>query len=172
MRHAKPAALCAGIALIATTVAATNFSSDATTVVTREIIAVYVGAEGTDGGMTSAVADMRSSLTTQATARGFRFIARGVSIEPTVQGGLRHLARLGAFDEVSVGGNWGNSAVVRYLGGDSRDTLQVIPQVVLVERDARVEGHKIEFGAERELARYIGTDVISAWVRRGAPIER
>jgi hypothetical protein len=172
MRHVRPKAFCASIALVATTFAATNVHRSTTPAVTREVIAVYVGAEGTDGGMTAVVADMRSALARQATAGGFRFIARGVSIEPSVQGGLRHLARLGTFDEVSVGGNWGNSAVVRYLGGETRDSLKRIPQVVLLERESRVDEHTIDFGPEREIGRYIGIDVIDAWVRRGAPVGR
>src|SRR5688572_20570373 len=130
-------ALCGVTALVVTTLAATRLHRDARSAVTREAIMVYVGAEGTDGSMAPVVANMRTAVERQAIARGFRFVAHGVSIEPTVQGGMRHLARLGTFDEVSVGGNWGNSAVVRYLSGDSRDSLQRIPQVVLVEREAR-----------------------------------
>jgi hypothetical protein len=158
-------------ALFATTIAATRHSN-ARSEVTREVIAVYIGSGGTDGGMTTVISDMRAALQRQASAGGYHFIARGVSIEPTVEGGLRHLSRLGTFDEVSVGGNWGNSAVVRYVGADSRTRPQLIPQVVLLEREARMDERVIEFGPEREIGRFTGTDGISAWVKRGAPVER
>ena len=162
-------ALCGVAALFAITVAATRHS-DARSAVTREVIAVYIGSSGTDGDMTTVVADMRSALARQAIARGFRFIGRGVSIDPTVEGGIRHLARLGTFDEVSVGGNWGNSAVVRYAGGDSPTRPQLIPQVVLLEREVRMDERTIEFGPEREIGRFTGVSVIAAWVKRGAPV--
>jgi hypothetical protein len=165
-------ALCGVAAIFATTIATTRTHHDPRPAATREVIAVYVGAEGTDGGMTPVVASMQAALRQQATAGSFRFLSRGVSIEPTVQDGLRHLARLGTFDELSVGDNWGNSAVVRYLGGESKDSVRSIPQVVLVEREARVDARTIEFGPERVLGRYIGVDVIEAWVKRGAPINR
>jgi hypothetical protein len=137
------------------------------------VIAVYIGAEGTDGGMATVVGDMRTALAKQANAGGYKFLTRGVSLEPLVQDGLRHLARLGSFDEVSVGGNWGNSAVVRYLGGDDRDSIKrSIPQVILLEREVGTGTNALEFGPEKETGRYSGVDAIQAWVRRGAPIQR
>jgi hypothetical protein len=62
--------------------------------------------------------------------------------------------------------------VVRYVGADSRTRPQLIPQVVLLEREARMDERVIEFGPEREIGRFTGTDGISAWVKRGAPVER
>jgi hypothetical protein len=95
-------------------------------------------------------------------------------LEPSVEGGLRHLALLGAFDEVSLGGNWTNSAVVRYLGSDMSDHQRaLIPQVVLLEREVRRDGPEmLVVGPERELGRYIGAARIAAWVRNGAPLPR
>ncbi len=163
--------LCGVVALLATSAAAAR-NSDTRSAVTREVIAVYIGSVGTDGGMSTVVADMRAALQRQASMGGFRFIGRGVSIDPTVEGGIRHLARLGTFDEISVGGNWGNSAVVRYAGGDSRSGVQLVPQVVLLEREVRADERTIEFGPERELGRFTGINGIDAWVKRGAPVAR
>jgi hypothetical protein len=153
MSPTRSAVLTAGLILIATTVAATSIHKSAAPAVTREVIAVYLGTEGTDGGMAMVVGDMQSALSKQASAGGYRFVARGVSLEPSVQGGLRHLARLGSFDEVSVGGNWGNSTVVRYLGGTDHDSVhRSIPQVVLLEREVGTGDRSVDFGPERELA--------------------
>jgi hypothetical protein len=124
--------------------------------------------------MIEAVRDMKSALHRQATSSGRRFISRGVSLEPSIEGGLRHLALFGPFDEVSLGGNWTNSAVVRYLGGDmSNHDRAVIPQVVVLEREVQQDGREsLQVGPEREIGRYMGTDKISGWVRTGAPLPR
>ena len=154
--------------------AATSVRARSTPAPAREIIAVYLGTEGTDAqsGMVPAVRDMKTALTRQAAASGRRFISRGVSLEASVDAGLRHLALLGAFDEVSVGGNWTNSAVVRYLGGNfGAGTGATIPQVVLLEREVQLVGDtSLVVGPEKEIGRYKGTGEIAAWVRRGAPI--
>jgi hypothetical protein len=166
----------AGVALLATTVAAAGTRSSSAPVVTREVIAVYLGTEGTDArsGMVQAVRDMRTALQRQAASSGRHFISRGVSLEPSVEGGLRHLALLGAFDEVSLGGNWTNSSVVRYLGSDMSDHQRaVIPQVVLLEREVRQDGKEMLLvGPEREIGRFIGADQIASWVRTGAQLPR
>jgi hypothetical protein len=179
MRHVRHAALGILLASVTVTTAATRFRSAPRPelVVMHQVIAVYLGTAGTDAqsGITTAVRDMKVALVSQTTASGRQFISRGVSLEPSVDGGLKHLALLGPFDEVSVGGNWTNSAVVRYLGnniGPDRPHA-VIPQVVLLERDIREDDNRhLDVGPERELGRYIGTDEISAWVARGAPIPK
>ena len=119
MRRNRLGFVCCGVALLATT-AATRTHSVVERTVTHEIIAVYFGTIGTDSvsGMVAAVRDMKSALRQQATSSGRRFISRGVSLEPSVEDGVRHLGLFGSFDEVSLGGNWTNSAVVRYFGGD------------------------------------------------------
>jgi hypothetical protein len=139
--------------------------------VTREVIAVYLGTEGTDAGMTTTIREMRVALARQAAASGRRFLLRGVSLEGSVDAGLRHLATLSQFDEVSVGGNWTNSSVVRYLGADLGNTrTTAIPQLILLEREVQQDVSTLHVAPERELARYIGLDEIDSWVRRGAPM--
>jgi hypothetical protein len=176
MPHARFGIACAAVALLATAVAGTRSQSSAAPVATREVIAVYLGTEGTDArsGMVEAVREMRTALERQTASSGRHLVTRGVSLEPSVEGGLRHLALLGAFDEVSLGGNWTNSAVVHYLGGDLGDRQRaVVPQVVLLEREVRQDGTRsLVVGPEREVGRFVGTGDIGAWVRRGAPLPR
>jgi len=168
--------IAAVAALLATTVAASRTHSSRPPTVTREIIAVYLGTMGTDAqsGMVDAVRDMRTALERQTASSGRHFVARGVSLEPGIESGLRHLAIFGKFDEVSLGGNWTNSAVVRYIGGDMSDHERaLIPQVVLLEREVRLDSPtRLVVGPEREIGRYIGTDQIGGWVRRGAPLPK
>jgi hypothetical protein len=116
---------------------------------------------------------MRSKLLLQTATSHREMIVHGVSLEPSVSEGLSHLATLGSFDEVSVGGNWTNSTVVRYLGGTIGKTHgTMIPQLVLLEREVQEGDSTIEIGPEHEIARYIGRDEIGAWVQRGAPLPR
>ena len=153
--------------------AATENATSPEPVLTRELIAVYLGSRGTDerSGMATAVPEMNLTLRMQAGAMGRPFIARGVSLEPLAQDGMRHLALLGSFDEVSVGGNWTNSTVIRYLGANiGRSTP--IPQVVLLEREVRTTDSTIQVAPEREIARYIGVGQIGDWVKLGAPLPK
>jgi hypothetical protein len=139
----------------------------------RELIAVYIGTDGTDGGMVEPVREMQRLLTQQASASGRRFIMRGVSLEPGIDNGIAHLSRFGRFDEISVGGNWTNSTAVRYLGSDiGANPKTGIPQVVLLEREVSTEPEHLLVGPERELARIVGFAPIHEWVQRGAPIPR
>jgi len=162
----------AGVLLALAGISATRFHARTVpSVTTRQVIAVYLGTEGTDAGMGPVVRDMKAALSRQAAATNRAFIARGVSLDPSVDGGIRHLAVLGPFDEIAVGGNWTNSAVIRYLGGDigaSRSTG--IPQVVLLERDVNQAEQRLQVSPEREIARFIGTKEIGDWVRHGAPL--
>lgn len=141
--------------------------------VTKEVIAVYLGTIGTDGPMITPVREMKMLLARQAAASGREFVSRGVSLEPAVEAGIEQLSRLGPFDEISVGDNWTNSTVVRYLGTDIGPTRTTsIPQVILLEREVTRESTRIQIGAEREIARFVGTAEIGDWVKRGAPLPK
>ena len=89
---------------------ATSFKATpvAAPTVTKEVIAVYFGTVGTDGGTASSIRDMKPLLARQVAASGREFVSRGVSLEPEVEAGIEQLARLGPFDEISVGDNWTN----------------------------------------------------------------
>lgn len=166
--------MCATVALLTTTVAASNMRSPKRSSVKREIIAVYLGTSGTDSGMIETVRDMRVALARQTSTTGRNLVLHGVSLEPTVEDGIRHLSIFGAFDEVSLGGNWTNSAVVRYLGPDmSNHSRALIPQVVLLEREVQNDGSEnLVVGVEREIGRHVGAKDITSWVRSGAPLPR
>jgi hypothetical protein len=134
------------IASVHTFNAATRPAAPSGAVEVTEVIAVYVGSPGTDSvtGMARVLGDMGTALRRQTASSGRGLIMRGVSIEPSVEGGIRHLSHLGAFDEVSVGGNWTNSAVVRYLGvSDGRVSDSPIPELILLERTVRSDNTRM-----------------------------
>ena len=149
-------------------------ASHPSALVGTEVIAVYVGSIGTDSltGMTQVLNDMGNAVRRQTASSGRGFLMRGVSIEPSVEDGIRHLSRLAHFDEISVGGNWTNSAVVRYLGvNNGRVSDSPIPELILVEREVRSDNSRmLQVGPERELARLVGLDRIKQWVSSGAPL--
>ena len=175
MWYVALAALAGVLATSAGTGPGTSHAAAPSALAAHELIAVYLGAEGTDAqsGMIAAVQEMRVALARQAAATNRRFVLRGVSLETSTELGFRHLALLGHFDEISVGGNWTNSSAVRYLGSSiGRDSTSSLPQVVLLERDV-VEGQStLQVGPEREIGRFIGVAAIANWARSGAPLPR
>ncbi|MEP6999148.1 MAG: hypothetical protein ABI969_01635 [bacterium] len=177
MRRVRITTVSVVLVAMVASLSAARLERPATTtpVVTREIIAVYLGTIGTDSqsGMVPAIRDMKFALKRQTAETGRRFVARGVSLEPSVDDGARHLALFGSFDEVSLGGNWTNSAVVRYLGksiDSSRATS--IPQLILLEREVTTGSAQLHVGAEHELARFVGVTEIATWVHSGALLPR
>lgn len=168
--------LCVGVALLMSGVAAGRAASQRPETRKREVIVIYFGTQGTDSltGMIDTLRKVRVALQHQAATSGQTVTMRGVSLEPSVEGGFRHLAGAGVFDEVSVGGNWTNSAVVQYLGGDmTNHERAAIPQVVVIERDVRQDPPEgLWVGAEHEIGRYVGLREINTWLGHGAPLPR
>ena len=168
-RHAR---WILGATLVAPVTASTRPS--VATIVTHEVVVVYVGVEGVDGAMAGLADSVRLYAARQISGPGRQLTLRGVSVDPQVDAGVRDLARVGAFDEISVGGNWTNSAVVRYLGGDFGHAYPRtgVPQVIVLERDIDDQITALHVGPEREVARYIGADKIWNWARQGAPLSK
>ena len=129
----------------------------------REIVAVYIGDSGVNNAtaLREAVRGMNTLLRQRAEAAGDRFQSVGASLEPQVEAARADLETVGPFDEVALGGNWRNTVVTRYAVRD-------VPEVVLVERPAGAA--PLNAGDERELARFVGLDEITKWVRAGAPL--
>lgn len=138
----------------------------------HEIIVVYVGVDGVDGAMAGLADSVRLAAGRQPTGPGQQLVLRGISLDPEVDAGIRDLARVGSFNEISVGGNWTNSAVVHYFGGDMGRAYPKasVPQVIVLERDVDNQITSLHVGPERELARYVGAADIWNWARRGAPL--
>lgn len=142
------------------------------TVVSHEVIVVYIGVWGVDVAMVGVADSIRLAAARQIAGSGRHLLLRGVSLDPEIGAGVRDLALVGAFDEISVGGNWTNSAVVHYLGGDMGRMYQQasVPQVIVLEREVDNQITALHVGPEHELARYIGTTEIWNWARHGASL--
>jgi hypothetical protein len=161
-----------GGALVAAVTASTR--PRVATLVSHEVIVVYVGVDGVDSAMAGVADSVRRAATRQIAGTGQHLILRGVSLDPEIGTGVRDLAMVGTFDEISVGGNWANSAVVHYLGGDFGRVYPRtgVPQVIVLEREVDNQITALHVGPEREMARYVGTTEIWNWARKGAPLSR
>jgi len=146
----------------------------ATRVTAHEFIVVYVGVEGVDHVMKGLADTVRLAASRRLVGPGQQLVLRGVSLDPEVGTGMRDLAMVGAFDEVSLGGNWTNSAVVHYLGGDFGKAYPTtgVPQVIVLERDVDNQITTLHVGPEHEIARYVGTKDIWDWAKSGAPLSK
>lgn len=114
------------------------------------------------------------------------FSTVGVSTDWEADQGVGYLLRgewegtsldFGAWDEISVGRNWGNTLAVRYMqklsdGCPEKPIELGIPQMFLLERTARDwrEDGRFRHGDEKLLLQLCGADEIAAWVEEGAPI--
>ena len=138
-----------------------------------QVLAVYFGqsdcAPCKEPALKAALHQMKPLLLDQATRTHRDFSTLGVALDWDLQAGLSVLEPLSELDEVAVGANWMNAQAVRYIWQDSTARAG-IPQVVLVERTVGVGGNGISVSPDRLLKRFVGADVIEAWVAQGAPL--
>lgn len=106
----------------------------------------------------------------QAMQLGIGFASIGVGKSNSVDAGIKHLARIGDFDELITGRGWYGIGTRRYVSQDLGGPAAT-PQVVLVAREI-LPGNERAIVGERVLARYIGVDPIRKWVETGARIPK
>lgn len=140
----------------------------------RQLVALYFGATGCgpchDERLKAALGVLKERLTNVASAAGGRLHFIGVALEPDLDSGVAFLRGSTSFDELVVGGGMKtNTAAVRYLVHGPPGYLG-IPQIVIHQRHLRTQGGSIEVLVDREIARYLGSDKIAAWVEDGATL--
>lgn len=138
----------------------------------KEVVMIFVGTStcraSTEKGFPEVLERVKLAAQRRATAEGKQFRVIGVAIDNDPEVGLGFLRKFGKFDELSLGGNWVNQDVVRYVWRDM-PYRPSIPQLVLVEREIRKETTAVWVSQERELRRLLGTDEIRRWGDAGAP---
>ncbi|MCE2901381.1 MAG: TlpA family protein disulfide reductase [Gemmatimonas sp.] len=139
----------------------------------RQVIAVYFGASWCKPcdrpDMKEAVRRMKPMLLAQAVKHGAFFSAMGVALDRDLAKALTFLTPNGAFDEYVIGSDLTSLAAERFIWGDP-DNIPAVPQVVVLERNLKVErGKPITFGATRVVRRIRG-DSIPPWVKAGATV--
>lgn len=133
-----------------------------------------------------AIREAKAILSARADSGGRPFSAVGVSVNWVVSDGVDYLLDgrwkgegdldFGAWDEIVVGRNWGNSAALKYMTElapgcpGAPDVVQAVPQAYVLERMAEEwEGTGMFlFGPESVRAHFCGGDQIVEWVNSGA----
>jgi hypothetical protein len=94
----------------------------------------------------------------------------GAALDRDLKTAERHLVGLADFDEIVLGGGWGNAAVAQYLRA-TPELPMAVPTILLATRstpDASLTGSG--YGAPNELVRYSGSRNIIEWIKAGAPL--
>jgi len=117
---------------------------------------------------------IRGHLLAKADTMGWQLVTVGVAANWDVNEGIRHLRRLGPFDEVSAGMSWLNSIAIRYFWRDipgqaATPELLVLARPVDKPDTAQVAG-TFEVGDEILLVRKIGLPELQTWAAAGAPV--
>lgn len=84
-------------------------------------------------------------LATEATARHHKFSRIGVSLDAPPQTGLDWLSKYGRFDQLIIGGGWGNFGVVNMTWSDSSSEA-TLPQLIMFSRRIVATSPRIVFG--------------------------
>lgn len=143
-----------------------------------ELLLVYVGSSGCGwsnvGWLPEVVDSIKRGLQERANAAGYSFGSLGIAVDWSIPDGMRHLAKIGSFDEVAIGNSWQNTSALRYLWQDYPGDAST-PQLVLTFRRMLVpigNGGSRYFALEEEtlLQRVVGAGAIRRWLEEGIPL--
>lgn len=113
-------------------------------------------------GVRESVQGAIDSVREYARRRGAQFGAIGVSTDWSIEDGYAYLQKIERFDEIVVGRNWVNTAVVRYVWTDFPGK-PALPQLLIYERGITIQDSSILVSKERVLARVVGASEITAF---------
>ncbi|HET7631593.1 MAG TPA: hypothetical protein VFK16_04670 [Gemmatimonadaceae bacterium] len=116
-------------------------------------------------GLAAATRQLIDSIRGVALARGDSFSTVGVSLEGPASDGEAWLYEFDKFDELIIGHNWLNSAVVAHIWSDP-DAKPAIPQLVLIRRHIRNGQRSIAVGQDSVVRRWVGVGELAPAVAR------
>jgi hypothetical protein len=139
----------------------------------RELVMVFVGASFCRAhqreGFPEALEQAKVAMAAEAARQDVQFRAIGVSMDWQPEEAIEFLNKFGRFDEMALGGNWVNQAVIRYVWRDLPGRPSV-PQVILLERTIEKAQSSVNVVNEQVVRRLTGTAEITAWAKAGAPL--
>ena len=141
------------------------------------MVLVYFGASTCapchDDDFKAALEDAKVALFERAEAEGKSFAVVGVAVDHSIEDGLAFLTESGRFDEVVVGRNWFNSAVLAHVWRPEglEDRVPGLPGIMVFEREMTMGETGIASGDPTYLVELVGAEDIPAWVESGAPLE-
>ncbi len=136
----------------------------------RELALIYFGSASCGWAnhpdLPHLISNAKTALLRRASMLNASFSAMGIALDWDARVGVRHLDKIGDFDEIAAG---------RYVYGRGvlahQHLLNGTPQVSVLVRTMQEStgGYPRRFD-ERELIRMTSMDQIASWVRRGAPL--
>ena len=133
----------------------------------RELVLVYIGAPScgacADPEFKAVLSQFKHTLADIARAERRKLRTIGVSNDWEVDLGLQFLQDSGPWDELVVGNNWYNSAVIEHIW-NLPDADGGIPQVIVFERSFVFSGHRMVPGVRRYLIRLVGKGEVMDWL--------
>lgn len=140
-----------------------------------EYLLIFIGAtfcHAADiAGFADTVEVMKQAVRAATASRHANLSVIGAALDWSPSEGSKWLGRFGTFDQEVLGGNWLNPVAVTYIFRDLPGE-PALPQIVLVRRHVDISKQGIEVSPEVVVARKLGADEITAWVRAGTPIPR
>jgi hypothetical protein len=139
----------------------------------KELVFVYFGSTGCGPckapGMKQAVLKAKEIVAKRAADERLPFSTTGVALDPDIYKGLDFLKSVGPFDQIIVGRDWENSAVLELMASGGSESIIGIPQIIIYERTIEHRGQQIVASKPRILERIPGTG-IPLWVQYGAQV--
>lgn len=114
---------------------------------------------------------MQVELAERSQREGFSFASLGVAMDWSVPQGVEFLRGTSSFDEIVVGRNWANSAVIDLIWSKP-EARTGVPQVVVYERSVKIDSaaFDITYSDREVLRRLTGADEIVEWVKAGTSL--
>ncbi|MEZ4698430.1 MAG: hypothetical protein R2832_18575, partial [Rhodothermales bacterium] len=136
-----------------------------------QIVMVYFGSSNCSfcaaDSLPRIVQDVAAKLRSEAAERDLSFNAIGVSLDSSVDKGLKHLRTVASFDEISIGSRWGNTLAFKYIW-DELPGRAATPEVVVLFRQREITDSGYSLVEEKEIQRKVGLIELSKWNRTGS----
>jgi len=124
-----------------------------------EFLAIFVGSSTCGAcqypGLREALDQIRETLREEVERQNKLFISVGVSLDQSPWVGTEFLEGFGPFDEILSGGGWMNVGSISFIVRDF-PSQRSIPQLILMERDVKLDGGSILSVDDRLVGRKIG----------------
>jgi len=136
-----------------------------------EILVIVIAASWCHGieepGFREALASLQRELPREAERQGLEVDFVGVALDWNTDDGVRLLRTLARFDEMVVGRNWVNMAMIEYVWREQKGS-PAVPQIVLVRRHVTSGLSVITVGPDQLLGRFLGAKEIETWSKQSS----
>ncbi len=102
----------------------------------KEVVLIYVGSSNCGYARQlegNELDKAKSWLSEKAKIQDMSFTSTGISVDWSIHDGLKHLLKIGNFDEVITGNNWFNHGILKYIGDLEQETFT--PQIFITVRE-------------------------------------